>query len=83
MNEDVCATVVGAIRAVAPEADVEHLAPDAELQDELDLDSMDFLNVVTELTERLGVDIPERDYDQLRTLHGAVDYLEGRKAVKT
>jgi len=47
-----------------------------DLRDAIDLDSMDFLNFVIALHERTGVDIPEADYPRLRTLDGAIAYLE-------
>ena len=46
----------------------------------LDIDSMDFLNFVTAIHHRLGVDIPEIDYPKLVTLDGAVHYLEAKLA---
>ena len=67
--------VLETLRDIAPEADLEALAPDKALRDELDIDSMDFLNFVIALHEKLGVDIPEADYPQLATLDGAVVYL--------
>lgn len=73
-------TVVAAILAVAPELDADDLTDDARLQEDLDLDSMDFLDVVTGLAERTGVDIPERDYPELATIGGAAAYLERHAA---
>jgi acyl carrier protein len=63
------------LHRVAPEADLDRLDPDASLQEELDIDSMDFLNLVTTLYEERGIDIPERDYPRLATLNGCVTYL--------
>jgi acyl carrier protein len=60
---------------LAPETDPVAVSPDADLREALDLDSMDFLNLVIALHKRLSIDIPERDYGELRTLRGAVDYL--------
>ncbi len=60
---------------LAPEADPATLAGDADLREELDLDSMDFMNFVVALHERTGIDIPEADYGELRTRDGAVAYL--------
>lgn len=71
-------TVLDAIRTVAPELDDDELGDDAHLQQDLDLDSMDFLDVVAELTEGTGVEIPESDYDQLATIGDCVAYLERR-----
>jgi acyl carrier protein len=67
-----------ALAALAPEADLDALPPDARLRDELDLDSMDFLNFVVGLHEALGVEIPEADYGKLATLAGCVAYLQAR-----
>jgi acyl carrier protein len=71
-------TILDTLGDIAPEADLAALAPGKDLREELDIDSMDFLNFVVALHEKLGVDIPEADYPQLVTLDGAVDYLEAR-----
>jgi len=63
---------------IAPEADLKHLDPDADLREALDIDSMDFLNFVTLIHHRLGVDIPEIDYPKLSTLSGTVRYLAAK-----
>lgn len=73
-------TVLDAIRTVAPELGDAELTDDAHLQQDLDLDSMDFLDVVGELTDRTGVEIPESDYDQLATIGDCAAYLERRAA---
>ena len=64
------------LSGIAPEADLGTLAGGEDLREALDLDSMDFLNFVIALHERTGVDIPEADYPRLRTLDGAITYLE-------
>ena len=61
---------------IAPEADLSAVAGDEDLRETLDLDSMDFMNFVVALHERTGIDIPESDYPKLRTLNGALSYLE-------
>ena len=63
------------IHEVAPDADLEGLDPDAELRETLDLDSLDFLQVVELLSERTGRRIDEADYPQLRTLQQAAQWL--------
>ena len=60
---------------IAPEMDLQTLDPSADLREALDIDSMDFLNFVTAVHHRLGVDIPELDYPKLVTLDGAAAYL--------
>jgi acyl carrier protein len=63
------------LREIAPETDPEGLAGGEDLREALDLDSMDFMNFMVALHERTGIDIPEADYPQLRTLSGAIAYL--------
>ena len=61
-----------------PKSDLASLPDDADLREELELDSMDFLNFVTALHEQTGVDVPERDYPYLVSLDGCVEYLSRR-----
>ncbi len=63
---------------LAPEADPGTVPPDADLREALDLDSMDFLNLVMALHKRLAIDIPERDYAELRTIGDAIEYLAAK-----
>ena len=67
---------------IAPEADFDALESDVDLEEQLDIDSMDFLNFVIGIDEATGVDIPERDYPQLATLDGCVKYLSARTATR-
>lgn len=83
MNELPARTaVLESLRRVAPEADLDALDPDVELRDELDLDSMDFLNFVVAIGERTGIEIPERDYPEVITLDSCVAYLERRMGAR-
>ncbi|MCB0997581.1 MAG: hypothetical protein KDB21_20965 [Acidimicrobiales bacterium] len=67
-DDDARRAILASIGAVAPDAEIGQLADDDDLLDTLDLDSMDVLNIVTDLHRRTGVDIPERDYGKLDTL---------------
>lgn len=64
--------------SIAPEADLTALDRRAPLRETLDIDSMDFLNLVIALHERLKVEIPEADYPKLSTMEGAVRYLAAK-----
>jgi acyl carrier protein len=68
------------LRELAPEADMAALEPDVRLRDQLDLDSMDFLNFLIAVHEATGVDIPEADYPRLHTLDDITGYLKARLA---
>ena len=52
------------------------LRDDVLLRDQVDLDSMDWLNFLLGIDKRLHVEIPEADYASLRTLADVVDYVE-------
>jgi acyl carrier protein len=74
-NIDIRKVVQEELNNIAPEADLTHINPAADLREALDIDSMDFLNFVTAIHHRLGVNIPELDYPKLITLDGAITYL--------
>ena len=71
--------VLSILGGIAPEVDLSSVRPDADLREELDIDSMDFLRFVVGLHDRLGIDVPESDYARIRTLAGAVAYLADRR----
>jgi acyl carrier protein len=79
-HQEIRAGVIDAIKAIAPEVEEGELAPDRLLREQVDLDSMDWLNVIVGLHERFSVDIPEADYAKLTTLNVIVDYLAQRQA---
>ena len=70
-------TVLNELRRIAPEAEGE-LKSDRPLREQVDLDSMDWLNFLVALHERLKVEIPESDYARLGTLDQTVDYLAAK-----
>lgn len=70
--------ILGTLKSIAPEVEVNDLAPDKPLRDQVDLDSMDWLNFLVALHEKLMVEIPEADYQKLVTLNNVVDYLAGK-----
>ena len=80
-RNDITAVLIDELGRIAPEIDASRLDPNAELREELAIDSMDFLNLVTALSERLKIDIPETDYSKLATFSHAVDYLVQRLGV--
>ena len=73
-------TIREVLHRIAPEADLAQVPPDAELREELDIDSMDFLNFAIGLEEKTGVTIPESDYRLVSTLRGCTAYLVQRAA---
>jgi acyl carrier protein len=63
------------LHRIAPEVDLDEVDAEAPLQEAMDLDSMDFLNLVTALHDETGIEVPERDYPALSTVAGFVAYV--------
>jgi acyl carrier protein len=74
-DEEIVIAIKDIIRTIAPDEDVTDLDPAVRLRDQIDLDSMDFLDIVMELRKLYGVQVPEEDYKELATLDGCVAYL--------
>ena len=76
MTKDECKQVVLDIIAdIAPDEDLGNVKPEVRLRDQLQLDSMDFLDIVMELRKRHGIEVPEKDYQQLASLDSCAEYL--------
>jgi len=75
VQEELSNIVQEEINNIAPEVDLATIDPAADLREAIDIDSMDFLNLVTALHHRTGIEIPEIDYPKLVTLSGMVAYL--------
>jgi acyl carrier protein len=78
-RDEIRATVLRVLGDIAPEADLDTLRGDVPLREQLDLDSMDLLNVAVGLHAALGIEIPEADYPKVSTLDACVAYLESRR----
>jgi acyl carrier protein len=74
-DHDARALLARLLHRIAPEVDLDEVDRDAPLQEAMDLDSMDFLNLVTALHEETGIDVPERDYPLLSTVRAFVAYV--------
>lgn len=82
MNEsDIKAVVLATLCGIAPEVEPEELRCDRPLRQQVDLDSMDWLNFLLGLHEKLKVDIPEADYARLVTLDDVMTYLGAKLPV--
>jgi acyl carrier protein len=77
-DPDIRAVVHDELNNIAPEIDLATVDPAGDLREALDIDSMDFLNFISAVHRRLGVDVPERDYPKLITLDGAITYLRAK-----
>jgi len=76
--DDIREAILEILSDIAPDEDLSHLKPDVPLRDQLDLDSMDFLDIVMELRKRYRIQIPEEDYPKLASMASTIEYLEPR-----
>lgn len=74
--EETRQAVIAIIEEIAPDEDLSTLSDDVALRDQIDLDSMDFLDIVMELRKQHNVEVPEADYMELNTMGGCVTYLQ-------
>jgi Acyl carrier protein len=76
MTKEACKQIVLDIIAdIAPDEDLSNIKPDVRLRDQMQLDSMDFLDIVMELRKRHGIEVPEADYIHLSSLDSCAEYL--------
>jgi acyl carrier protein len=74
-NEEVRTKVLDIIADIALDDDVTGINDNVALREQLDLDSMDFLDIVMELKKRHKIEVPQEDYPRLATMQSCVDYL--------
>jgi acyl carrier protein len=79
-SDDARALLGRLLHGVAPEVDLEEIDPADPLHEAADLDSMDFLSVVTALCDETGIDVPERDYPLIASIDGFVGYVPAANA---
>ena len=77
-KDEIRKTIVETIYEIAPEHEGEEIPEKENLQESLEIDSYDFLNLLTALAEKLGVEVPEEDYGKVATLEQMVDYFAER-----
>ena len=68
--------IIDILADIAPDEDLSQLQDDIPFRDQLELDSMDFLDIVMELRKRHRIQVPEADYKHLASLASTVTYLE-------
>lgn len=77
---EIRAAVINALTSVAPDIEPGTIRAEINFRDQFDFDSMDFLNFVTALHHKFGIDIPEADYPRLMNLDGCADYVSKNSA---
>jgi acyl carrier protein len=79
-RDQIRTAVLACLKTIAPELEEDEIRQDRPLRDQVDLDSMDWLNFLVALHQKLGIDIPESDYGKLSTWDAILAYLEAKLA---
>jgi acyl carrier protein len=82
-ESDIREIVEQALGNIAPEIDLDAIDPGKDLREQMDVDSVDFLNFVIALHKELNIEIPDADVPRLTTLNGCVSYLASRLNLQT
>lgn len=82
-KEKIQQIVIDIISEIAPDEDLSKVKPQVPLREQLDLDSMDFLDIVMELRKKHKIEVPEEDYPQLASLESCAEYLLPKFAALT
>ena len=77
-KEQIKETILKIITQIIPDEDLSNLKGDIPIREQVELDSMDFLDIVMELRKRYGIEVPEDDYIHFATLDSTAAYLEPR-----
>ena len=75
-KEEIREAIYDIISEIVPDEDLSNLDDNQIIRDQIELDSMDFLDIVLELRKRYKADVPEEDYPKLATINSCVEYLE-------
>ena len=79
-HAEIRAEVLDILSDIAPDEDLSQLDDQKPFREQLELDSMDFLDIVMELRKRHRIQVPEGDYQQLASMASTVAYLEPKLA---
>ena len=77
-REEIKSVLMEIVAEIIPDEDLTNLKGDIPIREQVELDSMDFLDIIMELRKRYSIEVPEDDYMQLATIDSSVAYLEPR-----
>ena len=77
-KQEIESVLMEIVAEIIPDEDLTSLKGDIPIREQVELDSMDFLDIIMELRKRYGIEVPEDDYTQLATIDSSVAYLEPR-----
>tara|TARA_B100001245_G_C22654964_1_gene321387 strand:- start:239 stop:502 length:264 start_codon:yes stop_codon:yes gene_type:complete len=75
-RDEVRQAIIDILGDIAPDEDMSSIKDDVTLREQMDLDSMDFLDIVMELRKRFNIEVPESDYKELVSMASCIHYLQ-------
>jgi acyl carrier protein len=75
-KDEVRQAILDILADIAPDEDMNSINDEATLREQIDLDSMDFLDIVMELRKRFNIEVPEKDYERLVSMASCIQYLQ-------
>ena len=75
-RDEVRQAIMDILGDIAPDEDMSCIKDDVTLREQMDLDSMDFLDIVMELRKRFNIEVPESDYQELVSMSSCIQYLQ-------
>ena len=77
-NDEIRVAILAILSDITPDEDLSDLKDDVPFREQLELDSMDFLDIVMEIRKRYRIQVPEEEYTELASMASTVKYLEPR-----
>ena len=74
-KDEIKSTIIKNILEIAPDIEEDEIEPNENIQRSLEIDSFDFLKILTAMNEEVGVEVPEADYSKVDTLENMADYF--------
>ena len=74
-ESEISSAIMDILKGISPDEEIGDLKEDVPFRDQLEMDSMDFLDIVMELRKRYRIQVPEEDYEHLASMASTVKYL--------
>ena len=74
-ESEISSAIMEILQGISPDEEIGDLKEDVPFRDQLEMDSMDFLDIVMELRKRYRIQVPEEDYEHLASMASTVKYL--------
>lgn len=77
-KDEIKSAIIKNILEIAPDVEADEIEPNENIQRSLEIDSFDFLKILTAMNEQVGIEVPESDYAKVSTLESMAEYFLAR-----